>query len=128
MKDAHRAGIKYVKYEKQGFSVEEEELMWQKGILGKSTAKILMNTICVYNGKMFGMPAAEHRIIRTRDFLLDDEFIQYTENSTKTRQGGLRDLKKSARVIKHICDKCVKEFRAGEMFANQSYCFLFSKI
>ena len=40
MKDVHRAGIKNVKDEKQGFSVEEKEHMWQKEILRKSKAKL----------------------------------------------------------------------------------------
>ena len=56
-------GIKNVKDEKHVFSVGEE-LMWQKGIVGKSTAKTLMNTIYFYNGKIFGFRAAAHRIIR----------------------------------------------------------------
>ena len=72
------AGIKNVKDEKHVFSVGEE-LMWQKGIVEKSTAKTLMNTIYFYNGKIFGFRAAAHRIIRPRDFVFGDEFIQYTD-------------------------------------------------
>ena len=65
MKDAHRADIKNVKYEKEGF-LGEEELMWQKGIIGKSTVETLMNTIYFYNGKIFGLRVAAHRIIKAR--------------------------------------------------------------
>ena len=109
MKDVHREGIKNLKKAKQGFSSEEEQQMWQKGVLGNTTAKILTDTIYFYNGKIFGLRAGEHRIIRPRDFVIGDDFIQYTENASKTHQGhGLLDLKKNPRVIKHFCEKCSK--------------------
>ena len=106
MKDVHREGIRNLKEEKQGFSLEEEEQMWQKGVLGSSTAKILTDTIHFYNGKIFGLRTGEHRMIRPRDFEIGDDYIQYTENASKTHQGGLRDLKKNPRVIKHFCEMC----------------------
>ena len=70
--------------------------MWQKGVLGSSTAKILTDTIYFYNGKIFGLRTGEHRKIRPRDFEIGDDYIQHTENASKTHQGGLRDLKKSS--------------------------------
>ena len=106
MKDVHREGVKNLKEQKQGFTVEEEEVMWQKGVLGNSTAKILLHTIYFYNGKIFGLRTGEHRIIRPRDFTIGNNFIQYIENASKTHQDGLRDLKKNARVVKHVCEKC----------------------
>ena len=51
--------------------------MCQKGSLCKSAAKTLMNTMYFHNGNIIGFRAAAHRIIRTRDFILGDEFIQY---------------------------------------------------
>ena len=39
MKDVHREGVKNLKEQKQGFTVEDEEAMWQKGVLGNITAK-----------------------------------------------------------------------------------------
>ena len=57
MKDVHREGIKNLKKAKQGFSSEEEQQMWQKGVLGNTTAKILTDTIYFYNGKIFGLRA-----------------------------------------------------------------------
>ena len=91
MKDAHRADIKNGKVKNQCFWVEVE-LMWQKGSLWKSAAKTLMNTMYFHNGNIFGFRAAAHRITRTQYFILGDEFIQYTYNSSKTHQGRLRDL------------------------------------
>ena len=79
MKDGHQDGIRNLKEEKQGFSLEEKEQMWQKGILGSSTAKILTDSIYFYNGKIFGLRTGEHRI-RPRDFEIGDDYIQYTEN------------------------------------------------
>ena len=67
-----------------------------------------MNTMYFHNGNIFGFRAAAIIITRTQYFILGDEFIQYTYNSSKTHQGGLHDLKKSAIVINHICDTFVK--------------------
>ena len=84
-----------MKEEKQGFSLEEEEQMWQKGVIGSSTAKILTDTIYFYNGKIFSLRTREHRMTRPQDFVIGDDYIQYTENASKMHQGGLLDLKKT---------------------------------
>ena len=76
MKDVHREGIKNLKKAKQGFSSEEEQQMWQKGVLGNTTANILTDTIYFYNGKIFGLRAGEHRIIRPRDFVIGVELVK----------------------------------------------------
>ena len=68
MQDAHRADIKNGKDKKQGFSVEVE-LMWQKGIIWKSAAKTLMNTMYFHNGNIFWFRAAAHRIIQEHKIL-----------------------------------------------------------
>ena len=65
------------KTKKQGFWVEVE-LMWQKGSLWQSAAKTLMNTMYFHNGNILGFRAAAHGIIRTQDFILGNEFSQYT--------------------------------------------------
>ena len=41
-------------------------------------------------------------MIRPRDFEIGDDYIQYTENASKTHQGGLRDLKKKSSSYKAL--------------------------
>ena len=57
MKDATREGlhVKNKKEEKESVTEEEEELFWNLNLLGMSTAKSLLNTFYLYNGKLFGL-------------------------------------------------------------------------
>ena len=54
MRDATKHGIdlKTKKEERSEISVEEEELLWQKGLLGAKTAECLLNTMHFYNGTL----------------------------------------------------------------------------
>ncbi|KXJ23560.1 Protein LIGHT-DEPENDENT SHORT HYPOCOTYLS 5 [Exaiptasia diaphana] len=104
MKSVHAKGVTNRKKEKELITDEEEEPMWRKGVLGQSTAEILLKTVYFYNGKHFGMRSQEHRQLRISDIEIEgDEHIIYRENSSKTFHGGIADLKKKARVIKHVC-------------------------
>ncbi len=82
---------------------EEEKIMWQKDLLGCQTAKSLLYTIYFYNGKLFGIRAKEHRNLRVNNFRIDSVSVTYDESTSKTFHGGLKDLKYSPRVTKHIC-------------------------
>lgn len=79
--------------------------MWEQGLLGTKSAKTLMHTLYFYNGKLFGLRASEHRLLRLNNFELGDNVIKYTENICKTYHGGLKDLKKKCKVATHICHK-----------------------
>ena len=39
----------------------EKELFWNLNALEMSTAKLLLNTVYFYNGKLFGLRGGEHR-------------------------------------------------------------------
>ena len=58
----YRTGMtaKTRKEEKEAITEEEEELFWEKGLLGNSTSKSLLNTVYFYNGKLFGLTEAEN--------------------------------------------------------------------
>ena len=45
---------------------EEEDLLWQKGLLGESTPKTLLNTVIFYNGLYFALHSGkEHWQLRS---------------------------------------------------------------
>ena len=54
MKDGVREGlhIKCKKEEKEFVSEQEEATFWEKKLLGTTSAKLLLNTIYFYNGKV----------------------------------------------------------------------------
>ncbi len=65
-----------------------------------------------HNGKLFGSFAKEHRNLRVNNFRIDSVSVTYDESTSKTFHGGLKDLKYSPRVTKHICcsEKDVNHF------------------
>lgn len=89
-----------------GISTEEEKIFWDKGLLQCQTAETLVNTIYFYNGKLFEIQAKEHRDLRYRYAnikIVDSNSIVFDESYSKTFHGGLKDLKYTPRVIKHVC-------------------------
>jgi hypothetical protein len=89
--------------ERTAITEENEQILWEKGLLGDHTAKSLMNTMYFYNGKLFGLRSKERRDLRFSNFRVDSESITYDESVSKTYHGGLNDLKYSPRVVKHVC-------------------------
>ena len=62
MKSLQRKGIGSRKRQAEILTEEEEELLWQKGFLGKATPTTLLDTIIFYNGLYFALRSGvEHR-------------------------------------------------------------------
>ena len=93
----------YRRPEREGITEDEERLLWDKGFLGCHNAKVLMHTLYFYNGKRFGIRAKEHRDLRYNHSIVDSTSITFDKSTSKTYQGGLKDLQYSPRVVKHIC-------------------------
>ena len=72
MKDSTRQGVSLQtkKEEKEAVTDEDEEKFWSAGLFGSGTAKLLLDTIYFYNGKMFGLRGGEHRKICVNNFSL----------------------------------------------------------
>ncbi|KAK3706539.1 hypothetical protein QZH41_013031 [Actinostola sp. cb2023] len=109
MKDVHKMGIINQNTEKLPMSDMEEEKMWESGLFGPLTAKTILNTLYFYNGKLFGMRSKEHRSLRLSDIIVDSETITFKENSSKTYHGGISDLKKTPRKVRHLCHSVGEE-------------------
>ena len=88
---------------REEIAVEEEELFWQKGLLGKASAECLLHTIYFYCGKLFGLRANEQRLLRFFNIILNENFIIFDENISKTFHGGISDLKHTSILIRHMC-------------------------
>ena len=68
---------------------KDEEKFWSAGLFGSGTAKELLDTICFYNGKMFGLHDGEHRKICVNNFSTEPNVIYFEENVCKTFHGGI---------------------------------------
>ena len=91
--------------------LEEEELFWRKGLLGDGNPQALVDTMVVTNGIYFALCSgirSEHRqlqsdpcqiklVERTRHW----SFLEYTEEISKNRPGGLKGRKIKHKVVHH---------------------------
>ena len=89
--------------ERMEITEEDEQILWEKELLGDHTAKSLMNTMYFYNGKLFGLRSKEQRGLRFCNFRVDLVSITYDETVSKNHHGGLNNIKYSTQVVKHVC-------------------------
>ncbi len=102
-------------------SEDEEERMWTSGVLGDDSPQKLLDTVLYLFGLHFALRAGqEHRNLRfvnsqisLQETTSEAKYLQYMEDVSKTRQGGLRH--------RRIEPKCV---RAYENRSHLSRCIV----
>ena len=103
MKRLQRAGCGSKTRKAEPLTEEEEETMWQKGLLGKHTPQALVDTILVMNGIYFALRSGkEHRQLRADPCQITvherpstHPYLEYVEDISKNRSGGLKGRKPS---------------------------------
>ena len=73
----------------------EEELLWQRGLLGDATPQTLLDTMVFFNGLYFALQSGkEHRQLRTKPCQIEvvehpgeRAYLKYTEDISKNRPG-----------------------------------------
>ena len=89
----------------EALTIEEEEMLWDLGRLGKSSPTVLLHTMWFFNIQFFGLRGVqEHTNMRMEQFKRrkdenGNDFIEFLEDPTKCRGGGLK-AKKRAREAK----------------------------
>ena len=108
MKNLTSHGIGVIKKQAQPLSEQEEDVLWQKGILGESTPQCLLQTMLFLIGQFFALRSGdEHRSLKFGQLTLLNENgrekLCYNSHGEKTWRGGLRDrkYKNTGKVIKH---------------------------
>lgn len=108
---------KDAKADREAITVEEEKQMWSKGVLGESSPETLLKTLYFYIGKLFGLRASEHRMLRLDNFVVSENEVLFVESVSKTYHGGLKDLKRKRRNVKHYCPYRERE-RAQSLYCQ----------
>ena len=71
------------------FSLQTINFYRRKDYFGQLSARLLLNTVYFYNGKLFGLRASEHRSITLANIRIFDDCIKFEENVSKTFHGGI---------------------------------------
>ena len=109
MKEIAENGIGMDTKQAEIITVEEENRLWESGVLGESTPGQLVRTVFYLNGIHFALRGgAEHRKLRLGEHaqirVIKDsnnaEYLQYTEDTSKTNQGGLSHIKVKRKVVR----------------------------
>ena len=109
MKRLQSSGLGSRKRKAEPLSLEEEELLWRKGLLGDGNPQALVDTMVVMNGIYFALRSgSEHRQLRSDPCQIKlverpghRSYLEYTEDVSKNRQGGLKGRKIKPKVVHH---------------------------
>ena len=109
MKKIQAFGKGSIKKQAEPLSLEEEELFWEKKLLGDHNPETLLNTIVFMNGFYFALRSGnEHRDLRHNpcqnqlfEPLCERAFLRYTEDTSKNRPEGLKGRKIKPKVVVH---------------------------
>ena len=98
----------YQKKKADVIAVHEEDMLWEKGLLGDSNPQILLDTLIYYIGLNFAIRGGEHRDLRFKPSQIKlvepadgVPYMVYTEFVSKTNQGGLQHRKKEPKKVVH---------------------------
>ena len=110
MKELSRKGIGITRKQADIISAEQENEMWERGILGTDTARNLVDTLLYSIGLNFALRTGqEHRNLRvgtnsqlSLHISKDDgrRYLQYTEDVSKSNTGGLNHRKIEPKVTR----------------------------
>ena len=97
MKQATAKGLGIESRQAQVITAEQEEQLWNKGVLGEHSPCTLRDTLLWTIGLYFGLRGGqEHRNLRFHNSQItikydehNRQYLQYTEDVSKTNQGGL---------------------------------------
>ena len=109
MKRLKRAGMGSRKRQAEPLTPEEEELLWEKRILGDHSPQALLNSVFFFNGVCFALRSGdEHRRLRFKECQIqvvekpgECAYLMYTEDSSKNNQGGLKGRKLKTKEVVH---------------------------
>ena len=111
MKRLQRCGLGSRRKKAKPISPEEEEVLWQKGVLGSCNPQSL-DTMLYMCGLYFALRnIGEHRQVRFHQSQIqlverpgERSYLQYTEDVSKNRQGGLKNRKLKLKVVIHYAN------------------------
>ncbi len=112
MKRLRSLGHGVVVRQAEPVTTEEEEKLWQEGLLGDHSPQTLLDTILFSCGLAFAMRSGEeHRSLQLPQFKLVESatdgsnYLVYNENYSKNNSGGLKDRKVRPKSVTHYANE-----------------------
>ena len=99
MKRLRASGLGVKKRQAEPIIIKEENMPWDKGVLGESDPQTLLDTVLLLCRIHFALRSGqEHRSLKLSQFELQTDedgssFLLYTENTSNNNQGGLSHRK-----------------------------------
>ena len=95
LRDLRARGVSSESQQTEAFSKEEEECLWSSGTLGDDNSRSLLHAVFYLNGKNFLLTwrrrTEEFKISQLKRLNNPNRYV-YTENSSKNRYGGVKQL------------------------------------
>ena len=109
MKRLQSQGIGSKKRQAEPLSIKDEDILWERELLGDHSPQTLLNTMVFCNGLYFALRSGmEHRQLRFHSSQIqliehDDErpYLKYTEDVSKNRPGGIKGRNIKPKVVLH---------------------------
>ena len=93
-------GVGAQKRSAEPFTKEEENKLWESGVLGVHDPTSLLRAVFYSNGKNFCLRGgSEHRNLRLSQLKRTENGYTYTENASKNRSGGLAQLRVKNKAV-----------------------------
>jgi hypothetical protein len=94
MSELTKQGVGTTTKQAEPISEESENMLWNKGLLGDSSANSILNTVFFYNSKLFGLPRVdEHRELCVNQISIGTDqtgkYIMFNGTASKTYKGRL---------------------------------------
>ena len=109
MKRLQAQGVGSKRRQAEIITPEEEDLLWEKKLLGDHSPKALLDTVIFYNGLYFALRGGkEHKQLRMHPCQIqlverpsERPFLKYTEDISKNHPGGLKSRKITSKTVIH---------------------------
>ena len=109
MKRLQSLGVGATKRQAEALTEDEEEILWEKGLLGDATPQTLLDTMVFCCGLFFALRSGkEHRQLRNNPCQVkvverpgERAYLEYTEDLSKNHPGGLQGRQIKPKVVHH---------------------------
>ena len=102
LRDLRMRGVGAQTRQTEAFSKEDEDRLWSSGVLSSENPKSLLRAVFYLNGKNFCLRGGEEqrnlKISQLKRLKNPDQYV-YTENASKNRCGGLKQMRVQNKTV-----------------------------